>query len=267
MPTLATIVDLLHSWYPPESAEPWDAVGLVSGDPASEVRRIMFAVDPTLEVALEAARWDADLLVCHHPLFLQPVHSVARLTPKARTLGILDDAGCALLAAHTNADRARFGVSESLALALGLQELAPLDPDQPGSETGIGRIGTVAETTLQGFADLVAQVLPRTSKGVLVGGDLGRRVRTVALCGGAGDSLLDLVARTDADVYLTSDLRHHLSSEFLQWNGPALVDVAHWAAEWTWLPVVRERMDGAIGDTVETYVSTIVTDPWISRLG
>jgi len=91
-------------------------------------------------------------------------------------------------------------------------------------------------------------------------------VRRVALCGGAGDFLLDTVARTDADVYVTSDLRHHPASEFTERGGPALVDVAHWAAEWTWLPVVEARLVEALGDTVETRVSTVRTDPWSFRV-
>jgi putative NIF3 family GTP cyclohydrolase 1 type 2 len=137
----------------------------------------------------------------------------------------------------------------------------------PGlSETGTGRIGNVAPTTLEGFAAAVASALPQTAGGVRVGGDLDRPVRRVALCGGAGDFLLDGVARTDADVYVTSDLRHHPASEFLERGGPALVDVAHWAAEWTWLPVVETRLRDALGDTVETRVSTIRTDPWQHRI-
>ena len=47
---------------------------------------MLFAVDPTIEVAREAVEWGADLLVVHHPLFLTPVHSVAATTPKGRTL-------------------------------------------------------------------------------------------------------------------------------------------------------------------------------------
>ena len=82
-----------------------------------------------------------------------------------------------------------------------------------------------------------------TAHGVRVAGDPDRAVRRVAVCGGAGDFLLDAVRRTDADVYVTSDLRHHPASEFLEQGGPALVDVAHWAAEWTWLPVVAARVD------------------------
>jgi dinuclear metal center YbgI/SA1388 family protein len=375
VPTLNDVVDLLHGWYPPATAESWDAVGLVAGDPEQPVSKVMFAVDPVLPVAREAAEWGAQLLVVHHPLFLKGVHGVARTTPKGRTLGALQDAGCALLTAHTNADQAVGGVSEALATALGLIDLQPItaagnqrldklttyvpvadaervrqalaqagagvigDYDSasfstpgegrfrplaganptigkvgalevvdevriecvlpraarpqvvaamlvahpyeepaydvveladPGTAaTGSGRIGTVEETTLEGFARRVVSALPATAHGVRVGGDPTRAVRRVAVCGGAGDFLLDAVRRTDADVYVTSDLRHHPASEFLEQGGPALVDVAHWAAEWTWLPSVASKVAEALGDssgdTVETRVSTLCTDPWTVR--
>ena len=48
-------------------------------------------------------------------------------------------------------------------------------------------------------------------------------------------------------------------------SGPALIDVAHWAAEWTWLPMVEARRVEALGDRVETRVSTRCTDPWQFR--
>ena len=117
----------------------------------------------------------------------------------------------------------------------------------------------------RGFAQAVAEALPETAHGVRVAGDPDRPVRRVAVCGGAGDFLLGRVLGSGADVYVTSDLRHHPAAEFLEQGGPALVDVAHWAAEWTWLPVVRARVDEALGDTVETRVSTLRTDPWQFR--
>lgn len=261
MPTLAEVVELLHAWYPPETADSWDAVGLVAGDPEQPVRRVLFAVDPTQEVADEAARWDADLLVVHHPLFLKAVHGVAAITPKGRTLATLTGVGCALLTAHTNADQAVSGVSESMALALGLTGSVPILPLGDG-ETGTGRVGLVEPTTMGGFAEAVAAALPRVAGGVRVAGALDRPVRRVAVCGGAGDFLLDQVAGLEVDAYVTSDLRHHPASEFLERGGPALIDVSHWAAEWTWLPVVAARLDAALGDRVETRVSRIVTDPW-----
>ena len=265
MPTLADVVALLDEWYPPATADAWDAVGLVGGHPDDEVRRVLFAVDPAPVVAQEAADWDADLLVVHHPLFLKGVHGVAATTPKGRTFTTLTRVGCALFTAHTNADQAVDGVSQAMADALGLSDQRPLVPaETPG--TGTGRVGTVAPTTLGEFAATVAAALPATAHGVRVAGDRERPVRTVALCGGAGDFLLDELAASDADVYVTSDLRHHPAGEFLEKGGPALVDVAHWAAEWTWLPVVSAKLAAALGNRVETRVSTTVTDPWTFRL-
>src|SRR4029079_13711973 len=151
--------------------------------------------------------------------------------------------------------------------AYAVVELASTDEPARGQ----GRIGTLAAPmTLREFADHVAHVLPATAHGVRVAGDPDQQVRTVALCGGAGDFLLDQVRRTDADVYLTSDLRHHPASEFREHlaprSGRALVDVAHWAAEWTWLPVLRRKLAAVLGDTVEVRVSTTPTDPWTLRV-
>jgi hypothetical protein len=140
---------------------------------------------------------------------------------------------------------------------------------EPASSRGHGRIGRLAApTTLREFAARVDAALPSTAHGVRVAGDPDRRIETVVVGSGAGDFMLDTVLGTDADVYLTSDLRHHRASEFLEHGGPALVDVAHWAAEWTWLPVVERKLLEAVaarGDTVETRVSDIVTDPWTFR--
>ena len=101
-------------------------MGLVYGDPSQAVGKVLFAVDPTIEVAREAASWGADLLVVHHPLFLRGVHGFAETTPKGRTLATLVRAGCALFTAHTNADRAEPGVSDAMAAALGLTDVRPL---------------------------------------------------------------------------------------------------------------------------------------------
>jgi dinuclear metal center YbgI/SA1388 family protein len=142
-------------------------------------------------------------------------------------------------------------------------ELAPYADATRGS----GRIGRLDRPmSLQDFAERVGSALPETAHGVRVAGDPERVVETVALCGGAGDFLLDKARASGADVYVTSDLRHHPAGEALEAGGPALIDVAHWAAEWTWLPVLRERLAGAVGDTVAVTVSTTNTDPWTFRV-
>jgi dinuclear metal center YbgI/SA1388 family protein len=149
-------------------------------------------------------------------------------------------------------------------------DVVELANDVTPATRGHGRIGRLAApTTLRAFAEQVGAALPATAHGVRVSGDPDRPVETVVVASGSGDFLLDTVLGLDADVYLTSDLRHHRAAEFREHGGPGLVDVAHWAAEWTWLPVVEAKLVEALagrGDTVDTRVSTTVTDPWTFRV-
>lgn len=135
------------------------------------------------------------------------------------------------------------------------------------ADRGIGCVGRLAEPeSLSRFAQRVVDVLPPTASGARVSGDLDAPVRTVALVGGAGDAFLADALDAGADVYLTSDLRHHPASEFReQPSAPALVDVPHWAAEWCWLAVAEAALRGALapaGRSIETRVSRVPTDPW-----
>lgn len=268
--TVADVVAAVHRRYDPAAAEPWDAVGLVCGDPAAPVRRVHLAVDPTEAVVEEALAAGADLLLVHHPLLLHPVSSVAATTPAGRVLHRLIASGCALLAAHTNADVAVDGVSDALADAVGVTGLVPLAPRAPGSPDGLGRVGSVPDgTTLRSFAERVAASLPPTAHGVRVAGDLDAEVSRVALCSGSGADLLEAAAASGADVYLTADLKHHAALDHRAAGGPALVDVAHWASEQPWLATVARLLVSdlaADGVTVEAHVSEIVTDPWTARL-
>ncbi|BDE59878.1 Nif3-like dinuclear metal center hexameric protein [Rhodococcus hoagii] len=370
VPTLADVIGALETAYPPALAESWDSVGLVAGDTADEVRKVVVAVDATAAVVDEALASGAQLLLVHHPLLLRGVDTVGAHTPKGALLHRLIRGGCALYSAHTNADRADPGVSDALAGALGLVATRPLVPipdtatdkwvvmvpttdtvrirealfaagagelgdyrecswtvtgdgqfrplpgaaptlgvvgevetvredrveviaprrsrarilaalraahpyeepafdvfetaDFPGSR-GLGRIGELPEPqTLREFTARVAAALPRTEWGVRAAGDPDRVVRTVAVCGGSGDSLLDTVSGLGADVYVTADLRHHPADEHLRRGGPALVDVAHWASEQPWCAQAKGVLDGRFGsvDGWDVRVTELRTDPW-----
>lgn len=373
--TVADVVAVLEEHYPPRTAQDWDAVGLVAGDPAAAVTSVILAVDPTEEVVAEALDRGADLLLTHHPLYLRGTSSVAATDPKGRVVHRLVTGGCALYAAHTNADAAADGVSQALADLLGLTGTAPVEPldapaldtlttfvprdhtaavldalaaagagrlgdyeraafhspgtgtfrPLPGAHPAVGQVGAVEEVaedrlemvlprerraavlaalrqahpyeepahslvaqapvpaatgtgrigrlpeamTLRAFAELVARVLPATAQGIRVGGALDAEVRTVAVCGGSGDSLLGRVRSLGADVYLTADLRHHPASEHLAGGRPFLVDATHWASEWPWLPRAAEVLRAAAlarGARLDLHVSTLVTDPWAVHL-
>lgn len=126
--TVQDVVGALEAAYPPALAESWDQVGLICGDPADEVTKVAFALDCTQEVAERAVAAGAQLLVVHHPLLLRGVHSVAANTPKGKVIHTLLKGGCALFAAHTNADSARPGVSDKLADLVGIEPGRPIKP-------------------------------------------------------------------------------------------------------------------------------------------
>jgi dinuclear metal center YbgI/SA1388 family protein len=262
--TVADLVGLFDDRYDPAWAESWDAVGLVCGAPEAEAGRVLFAVDPVAEVVDEALAWGAGLIVTHHPLLLRPVHGVPATTPKGRIVHRLIAGGVALFTAHTNADVADPGVSDALARAVGLTgPLRPLSPSAGDPRRGHGRVGELpAPLTLREFAAGATKGLPVTAAGLRVAGDPESPVRTVAVCGGAGDSLLGAARDAGADVYLTADLRHHPASEFREEGATALVDAAHWATEWPWLDDAARLLRDT---SVETRISTAVTDAWTFR--
>ncbi|WP_448811989.1 Nif3-like dinuclear metal center hexameric protein [Agromyces bauzanensis] len=251
--------------WPLEGAEPWDAPGLVTGDPDAAVERVLLTVDAVSGTVDEAIEVGADLLVAHHPLLLRGVTSVAEDRYKGALIARLIRAGCALIAAHTNADVVDRGTSAVLARRLGLLDVRPIVPGADPA-LGLGRVGRLSEpTTLGRLARHLAEILPATATGVRASGGFDDPVETVAVCGGAGDSLLGDPAVRAADVYITADLRHHPASEAreqsLLGGGPALIDVSHWASEWLWLDEAADQLRGAHPE-LDVRVSELRTDPW-----
>lgn len=269
MTTIADVVAWLERRFPPELAEEWDTPGLAVGNPAAQVSHVHFAVDATMDVIREAIEAGADLLVTHHPLMLRGVTSVAADTVKGAAVHALVEAGCAQLAAHTNADAATDGVADALAEAVGLSVEGALVPDASRpSPVGTGRVGMIEPTTLKGFAETVAAALPQTAQGVLFAGDPDGVVTRVAVVGGSGDAFLDAAAAADVDAYVTADLRHHPASEareaaMLRGGTPYLVNVSHAASESLWLAAAAADVGAAF--SVTTSVSTLNTDPWTGR--
>ncbi len=249
--------------WPLEGAESWDAPGFSISLPA-EVSKVLVSVDLTLAVVNEAVHKGAQLILTHHPFLLKGATDVNWDSAKGSVVQQAIRSGVSVYSAHTNADVVEDGVSDILAKALGLSDVRPLVPVSENS--GHGRIGVLSKSlTLQDFATRVLDVLPFTARGVSVSGYPELEVSTVALCAGAGDSFIPNAFESGADVYLTSDLRHHPASDAIsipRAEAPlALIDVSHWAAESLWLSKAAEQL-GNREPSVEFMVSEVVTDPW-----
>lgn len=262
---LSDLIAWSERQWPVAGAESWDAPGLVCGAPDHKVSRVLLTVDVTHDVVTEAVDGGFDLIIAHHPFLMRPVTTVAENTAKGAVISKAIRHGVAIYAAHTNADIVVEGVSDSLAKALGLQELSALSP--AGLSVGHGRIGFLPEPqSLGDFARRVAKVLPSTAEGVKVAGSFDSVIKKVALCAGAGDSFIADAIASEADVYLTSDLRHHAAQDAreaaqAQSGTPALINVSHWAAEWVWLETASAQLSRDFSD-IQFVVSHINTDPW-----
>ena len=255
--SVGQVVRALEARYPTATAESWDRVGFVVGDPTQPVRTVLLAVDCVGATVDEATEVGAEMLVTHHPLLLRGVHSVATTSYKGALVHRLIRAGIALYSAHTNADVATPGVGDALAARLGLRDVRPLRPDVPHP----GRVGRLdPPRSLGDLAVDVERLLPRTAVGVRAAGPADLLVQTLAVAGGSGDSFLADVVAAKVDAYLTSDLSHHKSSEHLEDGGPALLDAPHWATERPWLDMLADELRADLG--LHVVVSDVVTDVW-----
>ena len=258
--TLSNLLASFERLWPKDSAEDWDRPGLMVGNPSQEIKKVLLAVDVTSEVIDQAIQTGCHLLLTHHPMLLRGVHELGELTLKGNLVAKAIKSGLAIFSAHTNADIAQGGVSQSLAQALELRNLAPLD-----AVSGHGIVGDIDEIKLIDYARKISRAIPATAQGIRVAGDSEKLISRVGLVAGAGDSFLGMASLAGIDLFITSDLRHHPAQDFIEQSkltdGPALIDIAHWAAEWVWLDQAAAQLAGIHRD-VEFIVSDLRTDPW-----
>ncbi|MDY6052176.1 MAG: Nif3-like dinuclear metal center hexameric protein [Rothia sp. (in: high G+C Gram-positive bacteria)] len=276
-PTLNHVTQAFHDLFPPAIAEKWDAVGLVLGRSDAPVTTVGFAVDATVATAQEAAQKGAGLLITHHPLLLRGASFLPDTDYKGEIVHTLIEASCGLLGAHTNVDSAPHGTNDAFMDKLGITDTEILSGEETreiegaDARVGIGRIGSLpAPISLKELAEKIADFIPATAGGLRIAGRPNQKVQKIALCTGAGDSLFDQVRTAKADVYITADLRHHPASEareqaLISGGTPALIDCSHFASEWLWMDGVARHLTEKLeerGFTIDTYVSTLNTDPW-----
>lgn len=252
-----------ESIWPLNNADEWDAPGFSVSVP-NTIHRVLLSVDVTGAVIAEATEKSCDLVFTHHPMLLRGTNDANHDSLKGSLIQAAIKRGISIYSAHTNADVVEDGVSDTLAKAFGLQTIQPLVAGSQGT-IGHGRIGTLPKPIpLKQFVAMVGEVLPFTARGVSATGDPEQLVSRIALCGGAGDSFIGNAQASGVDVYVTSDLRHHVALDAtLNPTYPrfSLVDISHWAAESLWLEVAKSQLERVLPE-VEFEISELVTDPW-----
>lgn len=232
MATVKEIYEFINSVAPFDIQEGFDNAGFLVGRRDRAVRKILVALDITGEVAEEAARLGAELIVAHHPVIFNPVKSVTDETLTGQVLLALAEQKIAAICAHTNLDAARGGVNDCLAEALELTEIGQLSQagvDDQGHPYGIGRVGTVHRPGLSAreYAAFVKEKLGSSDVRFVDG---GRPVRRVAVGGGACGSMMEDAVAQGCDTFVTADLKYNqfLDAKALGLN---LLDAGHFPTE------------------------------------
>lgn len=201
------VADALESFAPLPLQEDYDNAGLQIGITGRECSGALLCLDVTESVILDAARQGLNMVISHHPLLFRGLKCIADRNYVERCVRLAITRGIAIYSAHTNLDNARGGVNFEIAARLGLGEVEFLQP-LPHHDGGSGVIGTLPTAV---DAKELLQYIKQTFGVACLNYTEGpqRPVRRVALCGGAGDFLIDEAVRKGADIFLTGEMGYH----------------------------------------------------------
>ncbi len=228
------IVKELEAFAPPALAEPWDNVGLMVGDLEQRVTTLFVCLDVTSDNVRRAMDCGADMILSHHPLLFTPQKRIVEQDITGSILRNLIRHEISVYSAHTNLDHADGGMNDVLAKALSLTAIRRFREEECVDGVGnsienIGRVGILPVAMEMGdFVDLVKDSLSCQSLRYL--GQREDPVKTVAVCSGAGGDGIYSAYHAGADVYVTSDIRHHEAQLALE-LGLNLIDAGHFETE------------------------------------
>ena len=203
------VLSALERFAPLPLQESWDNAGLQVGLTETEVSGALLCLDVNERIVDEAIMKGCNLIVSHHPLLFRGLKTISDLTDVQRTVMKVIENHLCVISMHTNMDNAKGGVNYRIAEKLGLSDVRFFASKQvDGIEAGSGVTGLLPEP--MAADDFVLAVKKAFGVECAMCNELLRRpVRQVAICGGAGDFLLDEALETGADAFITGEMHYH----------------------------------------------------------
>ncbi|MCD6569170.1 MAG: Nif3-like dinuclear metal center hexameric protein [Deltaproteobacteria bacterium] len=215
---LREILDKLEDIAPFDTAQEWDNVGLMLGDPDQEIGSVLVALDPTLETISFARERSIDLIVTHHPLIFNPIKKIDLSFPIGKKIALLIKGDIALVSLHTNLDIAQGGVADLLARSLGLLRI---------TTNGMIRAGYIERSTL--LEEWVRSLSALCREDIRIV-DAYRDVYKVCVCPGSGMDLWQDAYEAGCDTFVTGDVTYHRALDAFE-AGLNIVDLGHFGTE------------------------------------
>jgi dinuclear metal center YbgI/SA1388 family protein len=232
---IRTLIERFETWANPAWQESWDNCGWqIQPDIEAEIASVLVCLTPTLTVmkeaiALQESGIPINLIFAHHPLIFGGISCLKMDDPIGEMAHLAYQHSIGVYSAHTNFDQVADGTADVLAQLLNLKEVIPVQHTQDG--LGYGRVGQLSQSLSLGeLLNLIDAKLCPPKLLYSPSENLEQQIDRVAVLGGSGASYISTVAKTRAQVYLTSDCKFHQFQESRDRN-LVLVDAGHYATE------------------------------------
>ncbi len=229
---LKDVLELMEEIAPHEIAESWDNPGLQIGALNQAIKKIYFALDPTLKNIEKAVSCNADLLFTHHPLIFRPISCINIEEYPGHVIEKAIKNDISIVCMHTNLDAALDGINKILIDLLDLSNVEVLKESETIKEAGIGRIGKLKDPMkLLDFINFLKRIFFIDKVRVVCNKtDFNKAIKRVAIIGGSGSSLLPYAIQKKAEVVVTGDIGYHDALNAI-FNGIILIDIGHFSSE------------------------------------
>lgn len=222
------IAELIEKSVPKRLAYSWDNVGLLCGDKNKEIKKVFLTLDTNLSTVKEAIEKGCDMIISHHPVLLGGIKKIDFDTSTGQMIKLLIENNIPVFAAHTNMDTAKGGINDKLAEMFELTDVKILEQHTDDEAAGLGRYGNLKdEMTLKEFALLTKKIL---NTPVRVGGNMNKKIKTVAVASGSCSELIPVAKEKGCDVIITADLKYHIMIDGTELD-IAVVDAGHYPTE------------------------------------
>lgn len=237
MTTVRDIDSFFNNIAPRHLSESWDNDGVMFCESTENwVKKVLVALDATLDVIKYASENAFDVIVTHHPFIFKKLSRVENLDYKKQK--ILMQSNISVLSYHTRLDSAKGGVNDALCESLELKNIASF-----GGESGeSGRFGELSfEMDANDFALYVKEKLGCDIK---CASSDGKIIKRVAVVGGAGKDFFFEAKNCGADAFVTSEIPHHLFIEAKNVDF-AIYDCGHYYTENVVCEKIKQHLSNA----------------------
>ena len=260
MKKVKDIIKVMENFAPVNLKEDFDNVGLMVGDKEKEVRKILLALDCTLEVIEEAKENDIDLIITHHPLLFRKPSTITTDTLIGKKIIELIKNDINLYSSHTNLDSASGGLNETIVNILGYdsKELIEANKNARNSNEGLGRFIRLNEEI--SLDDLIRNIKEKLNISGLKIVKASDKVKNIAVINGSGSDFFDAAYKKGADCIITGDTTYHFASDYKE-MGVSIIDTGHFLSEWIVFIKVINKLQDKLQD-VEIIISEHSKDPY-----